>query len=138
MKSSYKILSVNLDGLPLAKNVPIDVWSNSDNNLFDVEADYNIFDYPHCRRVVLASALLSADLKKLSLKISQLQVLEELLVKIDYISPLAVTNRLFLKRILQAVGQLQQQHANIKIVILVNNNDLYKIKTISAQLLSPD
>ncbi len=138
MKSTYKILSVNLDGLPLAKNVPVDVWSTIDDNLFGIEAEYNLFDYPHCRRVMLVSVLLSVDLKKLSLKVRQLHVLEELVIKIDYISPLAVTNRLLLMRVLQAAGQLQQWHPDIKIVISVKISELDKIKPIFAQLLLAD
>lgn len=127
-----------MDGLPLAKNIPVGVWSTYNDNLLDICADYSIFDYPHCRRVVLASCLLSVDLEILSFKIRQLHVLEELIVKVDYISPLPVNNKLFFMRVLQAIGLLQQWHPNLVIVILVEVDEIDKIKAISVQLKRAD
>lgn len=134
MKSTYKILSVNLDGLPLAKNIAVKALSSNEALLFGIDADYNLFDYPHCRRAISVSALLSDDLSMLSHNIEQLQILEELIVKIDYISPLAVTNRFFIKRILQAIGQLQKWHPEINFVLVAECNELNKIKALIRQL----
>lgn len=129
MKSTYKILSVNLDGLPFAKNIPVEICSISEEKQFGIEADYNLFDYPHCKRVALASEFLSTNLEMISHRIELLGILEELVVKINYTSPLDVINRLFLKRILQVIAQLQQWHPDIKFIITADENQLKKIKT---------
>lgn len=136
MKSTYKILSVHLDGKPLAKDIQIKVWSPSDDNLFYIDAERNLLDYPHCRRVVLGSKLLADALETISQQVYQLPSIEELVVKIDYCSPIAVTNRLFLKRVLQAIGQLKQWHPDIIYVIKVEEYEFDRIKALYEQIQS--
>ena len=134
LKSTYKILSAHLDGLPLAKGIFIRNWSSSDENLFDLDAEYNLYDYPHCRRSVSGIALLSANLPAISRKIDQLKILEDVIIKVDYCSQLTVANRLFLKRIFQAIGQLQIWHSDITFTLAAENVALDKIKALSAQI----
>lgn len=123
MKSTYDILSVELDGAPVATNIPIKLWSSDEDFLFPIDANYNVFDYPHCRRVIMATELLSKNINKLSNEIGALKILEELVIKINYCSPLPVNNRLFLKRIYQAISLLQRNHPNIVFVIMEEQGD---------------
>ena len=101
MKSTYKILTVDLDRKPFAKNVPVKIWTAKEENLFGLEAEYNLFDYPYSKRVVFGTMLLMEKLQSISNRINQLEFINELIIKIDYDSSLPVINRLFLRRILQ-------------------------------------
>lgn len=130
MKSTYQILSSHLDGRPLAKDVQVRAWSSEDENLFFIDAEVNILDFPHCRRILPASRLLVDDLAMISCQIDLLDSLEELVIKIDYCSPMTVINRLFLKRILQAIRQLQQSHPNVAYIIAAEDNDFDRTRTI--------
>ena len=134
MKSTYQILSSHLDGRPLAKYVQVRAWSSEDENLFFIDADRNILDFPHCRRVLPGSRLLVDDLAMISGQIDLLNSLEELIVKIDYCSPMTVINKLFLKRILQAIGQLQQSHPNVVYIIAAEDSDFDRTRTIYEQI----
>lgn len=136
MKSTYKILSSHLDGKPLAMNVPVKVRSSDYENLFSVDAELNLFDFPHCRRVLLGSELLTDNLSVISHQIDMLDNIEEIVIKIDYCSPLAITNRLYLKRIFQAIGQLQQNHPNVTYIIAVEEGKVGIIKTMCEQIQS--
>ena len=134
MKSTYQILSSHLDGRPLAKDVQVRAWSSEDENLFFIDADRNILDFPHCRRVLPGSRLLVDDLAMIYGQIDLLNSLEELIVKIDYCSPMTVINKLFLKRILQAIGQLQQNHPNVVYIIAAEDSDFDRTRTIYEQI----
>ena len=109
-------------------------WSSEDENLFFIDADRNILDFPHCRRVLPGSRLLVDDLAMISGQIDLLNSLEELIVKIDYCSPMTVINKLFLKRILQAIGQLQQNHPNVVYIIAAEDSDFDRTRTIYEQI----
>lgn len=134
MKSTYKILSSHLDGKPLATDVQVKVWKSDYENLFFLEADRNLFDFPHCRRVLLGSNLLIDNLSVLSFQMKQLDTIEELIIKIDYYSPMATINKLFLKRILQAIGQLQQRYSDVVYIIAVEENEFDRIKAICEKI----
>ena len=129
MKSTYQILSSYLDGRPLAKDVQVRAWSSEDENLFFIDADLNVLDFPHCRRVLPGSRLLIDDLAMISGQIDLLNSLEELVIKIDYCSPMTVINKLFLKRILQAIGQLQQNHPNVVYISAAEDSDFDRTRT---------
>ena len=131
MKSTYQILSSYLDGRPLAKDVQVRAWSSEDENLFFIDADLNVLD---CRRVLPGSRLLIDDLAMISGQIDLLNSLEELVIKIDYCSPMTVINKLFLKRILQAIGQLQQNHPNVVYIIAAEDSDFDRTRTIYEQI----
>ena len=134
MKSTYKILSSHLDGKPLARDVQVRVWLPDYENLFCIDAEFNLFDFPHCRRVLLGSNLLTDDLSKISCQMDLLDNAVELIVKIDYCSLMMPINRLFLKRILQAIGQLQKSHPNITYTIAVENSGFDRTKKMCEQM----
>ncbi len=136
MKSTYRILSSHLDGKPPAMNVKVKIWEPDYDNLFFIEAERNIFDFPHCRRILLGSNLLTDNLSAISKQMDQLDDVEELIIKIDYCSPMTPINRLFLKRILQATGQLQQHHPDVSYIIAVEGNEFATTKAICEQLQS--
>lgn len=136
LKSTYKILSSKLDGKPLAKNVSVKAWSPDYENLFSVDAEPNLFDFPHCRRVLLGSKLLTDNLSVISHQMDMLDNIEELIIEIDYYSPLTIINRLFLKRVFQAIGQLQQNYPNVTYIIAVEEDKFDKIKTMCGQIQS--
>lgn len=114
MKSTYKILSKNLDGLPLTENIPIKVWTSNEKYLPYITNKTDLFDFPHCRRVIKASDLLSTNLDSLSAWLTQLDNLEELIIKIDFISSIPATNALFVRRINQIITQLMLYHHNVR------------------------
>lgn len=134
MKSTYKILSVQLDGVPAAKNVPLKMWSQEEERLFCIDREYNLFDYPHCCRFINGSMLLSEDIEIISGIIEQLGVLEKAIVKIDYYSPLVTVNRLFLKRILQAIELLRQRHSRVNFTIAAEEAEYGEIKRLLEQI----
>ena len=136
MKSTYRILSPHLDGKPLARDVRVKIWGPNYENLFSIEAECNLFDFPHCRRVLRGSNLLMDNLSMISNQMDQLDKVEELVVKIDYCSPMAPINRLFLKRVLQAVGQLQQKHPDVAYTIAVEDSEFDRTKAIYEQIQS--
>lgn len=136
MKSTYRILSSHLDGKPLATNVLMKVWKPDDENLFFIGAERNLFDFPHCRRVLLGSTLLMDNLSAISNQMDQLDNIEELVIKIDYYSPMTTNNRLFIKRALQAVGQLQQRHPEVAYIIAVEDSEFDKTKAMCEQIQS--
>lgn len=129
MKSTYKILTVDLDRKPFAKNVPVKIWTAKEENLFGLEAEYNLFDYPYSKRVVFGTMLLMEKLQSISNRINQLEFINELIIKIDYYSSLPVINRLFLRRILQAIDQLQKKNPNIVFVIMAEEEYIGKVKS---------
>ena len=108
MKSTYQILSSYLDGRPLAKDVQVRAWSSEDENLFFIDADLNVLDFPHCRRVLPGSRLLIDDLAMISGQIDLL--------------------------ILQAIGQLQQNHPNVVYIIAAEDSDFDRTRTIYEQI----
>jgi hypothetical protein len=134
LKSTYEILSSHLDGKPLATDVQVRVWLPDYENLFYVDDERNLFDFPHCRRVLLGSNLLTDDLAMIARQMDLLDVVEELVVKIDYCSPLTPINRLFLKRILQAIGQLQRSHPEATYIIAVERSDFNRTKALYEQM----
>lgn len=136
MKSTYKILSAQLDGKPLAKDVQLKVHDHKYEKLFPVNAEFNLFDFPHCRRIQLASELLTNKLSVISNQMFLLETLEELIIEIDYHSPLLPVNTLFLKRVLQATGVLQQIRSDVTYTISVKMSDFDSIKTIYNHLQS--
>lgn len=136
MKSTYRILSSHLDGKPLARDVQLKVWGPDYENLFTIEDEYNLFDFPHCRRVLLGSNLLTDNLLEISNQIDLLGSVEELVIRIDYRSPLTPNNRLFVKRVLQAIGQLQQKHPDVVYIIAVEGNKFDRTKAIFEQIQS--
>lgn len=136
MKSTYRILSSHLDGKPLAMGVQVRVWESAYENLFFIGAERNLFDFPHCRRVLLGSDLLRDTLSAISNQMDQLNIVEELVIKIDYYSPMTPINRLFLKRVLQATGQLQQRHPDVNYIIAVEGSAFDRTKTICEKLQS--
>ncbi len=136
MKSTYTILSSHLDGKPFAMDVQFKAWESKYENLFLIEAERNLFDFPHCRRVLLGSRLLTDDLSIISSQMDLLDTMEELIIKIDYFSPMMPINRLFLKRILQAIGQLQQVHLDVVFTIAVEGGEHDKTKAMYGQMQS--
>ena len=134
MKSTYKILSSHLDGKPLATNVQVKVWLPDYENLFCVDVERNLFDFPHCRRVLFGSHLLTADLSMIACQMDLLDIIEELVIKIDYCSSMDPMNRLFLKRILQAIGQLQQSHPEVTYIIAVEYSEFDRTKAMYEQM----
>ena len=136
MKSTYKILSSHLDGKPLARDVQVKIWGPDYENLFFIEAEYNLFDFPHCKRALLGSNLLMDNLSLITNQMDQLDNVEELVIKIDYSSPMTPINKLFLKRVLQAVGQLQQRYPDVTYIIAVEDNAFDRTKAIYEQIQS--
>lgn len=136
MKSTYKILSAHLDGKSLAKNVQVKIKLHEYEKLFPINAEFNLFDFPHCRRIQLASELLTNNLSIISNQMFLLETLEELIIEIDYHSPLLPINNLFLKRVLQAIGVLQQIRSDVTYTISVEMCDFDSIKTIYNHLQS--
>ncbi len=134
MKSTYKILSVQLDGVPVAKNVPLKMWSPEEKRLFCIDREYNLFDYPHCCRFINGSMLLSEDIEMIAGMIERLDVLEEAIVKIDYYSPLVTVNRLFLKRILQAIELLKRRHSHVIFTIAAKEAEYGETKRLLEQI----
>lgn len=131
MKSTYKILSINLDGGELAKDLEIKKWTSKDENLNSLSEELNLFDYPYCKRVILGSTLLANEIEGTSSQIYQLNdTIKELIVKIDFISTLIVVNKLYIKRIFQALYQLEQIYPNLVISISLDECDLEKFKEI--------
>ncbi len=136
MKSTYKILSSDLDGKPLAKDVQIKAWSSEYESLFCMDAEPNLFDFPHCRRVLLGSDLLTNNLSVIFRQMDLLDTIEELIVKIDYYSPMVTINKLFFKRIYQAIWKLQQRNPHATYTIAVEDCKLERIKAICRQVQS--
>lgn len=116
---------MDLDRFPPAKDVPVKQDIPNENTLLNIDAEYNLFDYPHCRRVILASTILSTEIAIISKKISNINELEELVIRLDYVSPLPVNNRLTHKRVLQAIGWLHRKHPNITFVIMAPTEQKY-------------
>lgn len=136
MKSTYMILSSHLDGKPLATNVKVKCWGSDYEKFFSLEADRNLFDIPCCRRVLLGSNLLTDDLSMIFCQMDQLDTVEELVIKIDYWSPMTPINRLFLKRILQAIGQLEQRYPDVAYIIAVGNSEFNRTKEMCEHIQS--
>lgn len=108
---------MDLDGLPVAKGVLI-AQVPTENEILYIDVEYSLFDYPHCRRIIKATTILSTDIATISQKITKINDLEELFIKMDYVSPLLSNNKLAHKRILPAIGWLRLRHPNIKFVIM--------------------
>lgn len=136
MKSTYRILSSHLDGKPLAMDVQVKFWEPDDENLFFLGAEPNLFDFPHCRRVLLGSDLIKDNLSMIFNQMDQLDNIEELVIKIDYCSPMTPINRLFLKRVLQAAGQVQQRYPDVAYTIAVEASKFDRTKAIYEQIQS--
>lgn len=130
MKSTYKILSSHLDGEPLAVNVQMKVWEPDDENLFFIGAEHNLFDFPHCRRDLFGTNLIKDNLSEIFDQMDKLDNIEELIIKIDYYSLMTPINKLFLKRVLQAIWQLQQRHPDVVYTIAVEDSKLDRTKSI--------
>lgn len=129
MKSTYQILTKDLDGAPVAKNVIFKDYTSEYKMLFDLEIDLNLFDFPICKRVILASNLLTKNITEICDKIDKLSSLSEIVVVLDYYSLLDAVNKLFIKRVLQAVGLIQNVHPEIAFVITMselNDTTIYE------------
>lgn len=136
MKSTYQILSSHLDGRSPARNVQVRVWSPDDDHLYCMDAKLNLLDFPHCRRVLLGSHLLTDNLSMIARQMDLLDTIEELIIKIDYCSPMLAINRLFLKRIYQAIAQLQRCHPKVIYTIAVQGGEFDSIKAMCMQIQS--
>jgi hypothetical protein len=129
LKSTYRILTKDLDGAPVAKNVIFKDYTSEYKMLFDLEIDINLFDFPICKRVILASNLLTKNITEICDKIDKLSSLSEIVIVLDYYSLLDAVNKLFIKRVLQAVGLIQKIHPEIAFVITMselNDTTIYE------------
>lgn len=136
LKSTYQILSVHLDGKPLAENVQIKPCLPDIENLYYLDDEINIFDYPYSRRIISGSSLLISDIVTISNQIDLLNNVDEIIVKIDYYSSTLINIRLFLKRILQAIKQLQFMHSDVTYTIMVEESKLYQFILAYNQILN--
>ena len=120
MKSTYNILSSNLDQKSQANNILIVLFTTDDINLYNYSEDNNLFDYPYCKRIINVSELLSQNIEIIINRIYHLNNLKELLVKLHYLSPLVSSNKLVMKRTLQAINALQENLPNVVFKIAID------------------
>lgn len=130
MKSSYIILCAKLDGAPVTKNISIKPVSSYSDTLFPISMELNLFDFPHCKRVMNGFTLLLDDFQEIVNKIKFLKVLEELIIKIDFFSENKIINDIYFKRVLQAIAVIQLNCPNITYTIVAEEDKYIKVKKI--------
>jgi hypothetical protein len=136
VKSTYKILSSDLDRMPIADNIKIKTITSKEKNLFHLDETVNLFDFIWNSRILTGTQLLSEDMKIISSKISSLYNIKEIFIEIDYFSPLIINNKLFLKRILQALQILSSSNSNFSFVIVIEESKFEYINNLCKDILN--
>ena len=137
MKSTYKLLSIYLDGKPLPTKIPKTSNDTNVSEYYEFDEEINIFDFPICRRKVSGLKLLSFKSEDDVLEpLKLLPNCQELMVVLDYNSTGNAAYKLYLKRVLQSVYLIMKKYPNLTISFVGNNTDSLTIKKIYEEHLS--
>ncbi len=125
MKSSYHLLGIYLDRVPLPEKKPEIIDLQNLCYVWDICEDYNLFDYPVCRRKISGSQLLSANtLTDYENHLNLIKECKELIVTPEYRSRSRVACRLYVKRMLQALYLLLEHHPYLAVIIAVDDESI--------------
>ena len=120
MKSTYKLLSIYLDGKNIPESRPLIKNSLSEDILFGLEMDYCIFDLEIYQRRISGMELLSCKNRDALEEILQLaEPCDYIWILLDFFPDMETVKLLFLKRILQIMRIMQERWKEKRIGLLV-------------------
>lgn len=118
MKSTYRLLSIHLDRMPMPERIPDLVDLAKLDHIQAVSVEYNLFDLKGIRRYVKGSELLSSSGSQGIVNIlDRIPWCESLYIMLDYTSRGAAAVALYVRRVLQAVRMLQDRFPQIEIAL---------------------
>ena len=127
MKTSYALLSIFLDGVPIPENAPPKLSLTETVNIWDIKEEPNLFDYPSCRRKVSSNDLLSlSSADELKALLNMLDDCKQIIVTMDYKSRSTAARRLYAKRVLQAITLLSENNPNTVFLLADDESTLQK------------
>lgn len=135
MKSTYKLLSIQLDGLPLPSCPPKIIFSLDLNSIEDLNTSFNLFDYDHCiRRVNCSSLLKTNSFSEIDAVVSKVPECTKLILVADECWYAKVMNELYIRRVLQVYAYLDKKCPNLQLEIYVPKDSTQKLFPILKQM----
>ena len=120
MKSTYQIPSIHLDSRPLPTVVPKIIQLSEAERYRDLSNDYDLTDYPDCKRKVSALDLLRINDEKAILSaLLPFPGNMTLVVVLDYLAGCRPADSLFVRRTLQAIQLVLSLFPQVTIMLAV-------------------
>lgn len=122
MKSTYRLLSIFVDGVDIPCDKP-DVYEADCNNIFDLYSEETLLDFIVNERKIAGSMLLSCENKDdLESKIQMAGKCDKLWIVLDYYSGMEAADMLYIKRTLQVMTIIQSMYPRLNIAFTASEN----------------
>ena len=136
MKSTYRLLSVFLDGKALPGKEPAIMDATEYDETDDIRSERTLLDYPVCVRKTSAMFLLGQqNFNQVEMMIERIDCRMMLVVLLDYYAGCDVANQLFIKRTLQMIEMITKRFPQASVVLASSVSELIYYRILISEVL---